>query len=1581
MPLLGNRLHVLNTLFKKPKKNSEVTPIFEFVVPETKEICLSEDELKRKKTIYESKIWTCRVTGRANLTYKEAIKSEHTTINILKKAIADHYRTEILQIVHKNTLPLEPLTQACWIKAHEQFVVGEPVLLKVDSNKPIHATVLSVDTSANEPVVIDLSKEESSSPNNSDKENNINAKRPPVFKKDFSYNVKLVSDDPVVVNHVPSSCIQRIHRAPSKDHIRMFIRAYAMRYGPCSSGPWIVGPSALRKYCPTLKIANNLIDKGKLRQVSESYELKFYEKIIAERNKGNALDGKSGVKLSPKSLKEFKNFSALRCESPKKSSSDGISQKVKETPEGKPSKKMKQATLHFTKSNSPSSGKKGKPGTLVKSEVPLPSIAKRLIRCLKANSEGNKVKLLVTRCVSILTDAQVMALPVDAQKLVMEKRIDIENRKKLQTMTPEEQKAYLRDLRMQRRALVDENASFLETGVQVVALPEPRAFPLPPGISPLQFSRVLCLTEFLACYQPLLTEYALSPGELLYPSRVKQLASDLCRSTETDDEEFNTDDEEESALTSTDAVLPKASIRGLRRLSLDRVLRAVAEKHMSASAYQCLARPMSALLRQVFLSDQFSKQKELGIQLSKIPVTPYTAPELLRLLLEREVANNIGSTNDRALARIRQLITSNGGDVGSFVPPRDVVGAASLLKCLTSSDLFALDPEYRILAIEILVEWMLDLDTMDEYMHTSSKKASDTWQARLTLTRQKKTVLPAGYDDDDDKLSAEKEPNSDDLASIVKNRRVLAAKAAEEREIREAKVRERRELEAKIDAEERALAKAEHEHTIASTEAKFSFRVSALGTDRFDRRYWRFFSSPNRLFVEANWAPDEYHVGDASTKEKSAVATFPPPHLFPDNLANCQAVRQFGYAARSRWFVFDRPDQLDALANALVERGVRESHLKKNLVQVGLLDNMKELIMLTEAAENHPEFKSVNSEDIQPKSANETAIDKITAKVRGDAEAILANVLLKNLYETEIHLRDGGLGGVPDFATWQSTILSIQAKYGLCFSLTGSTPPTPVVSPVLSKSAFQSLAAALVAVGRNVHRRFLNVPKLKSRQSFRHSDQDNGDASSHEENDCDSIKGGCDVDEEERRPHETTEVDKLRVHDVDVELWIDTWVRAVNSAATLTRLNVLHACLDACILWEKSVANVRCRICRRNKDDESLLLCDGCNSGFHLYCLRPPLHSIPRGDWFCLSCKPPTAPSRSATTNRQRRNRQQASEESDSDDSEASSLELSSQSTTSEDVVEEQRLLRGRLRQRPSARQLPSRSSSRSSQSSKPLPKSASSSNLLSNDSVCLVCDEEGTEVDELIACSTCSNAFHPNCHNPPLRSAHRRAPWVCSVCRVGRASSGSLSAMGQSLRLRASSRINRKNSYLRLHRISTAPRKRPRPISDSESSVDESDGGVEDDDETNDTEATEEQADEGGSFIVPEQSSTPPAKRPKTAFHFTCADLIAAVRRHRSSWPFQDPVNANEVPDYYEIVVDPIDLSQITRFLQDGRYDGDDGPQLLSQDLAKMFYNAELYNSSDSSIWKAGAQLESYVQSLFRKFPNPVKYKREKLN
>lgn len=62
--------------------------------------------------------------------------------------------------------------------------------------------------------------------------------------------------------------------------------------------------------------------------------------------------------------------------------------------------------------------------------------------------------------------------------------------------------------------------------------------------------------------------------------------------------------------------------------------------------------------------------------------------------------------------------------------------------------------------------------------------------------------------------------------------------------------------------------------------------------------------------------------------------------------------------------------------------------------------------------------------------------------------------------------------------------------------------------------------------------------------------------------------------------------------------------------------------LDESIAWSKSVLNTRCRVCRKKGDADRMLLCDKCDNGHHIYCLRPSLPSIPNGEWFCPECKP-----------------------------------------------------------------------------------------------------------------------------------------------------------------------------------------------------------------------------------------------------------------------------------------------------------------------------------------------------------------------
>lgn len=73
---------------------------------------------------------------------------------------------------------------------------------------------------------------------------------------------------------------------------------------------------------------------------------------------------------------------------------------------------------------------------------------------------------------------------------------------------------------------------------------------------------------------------------------------------------------------------------------------------------------------------------------------------------------------------------------------------------------------------------------------------------------------------------------------------------------------------------------------------------------------------------------------------------------------------------------------------------------------------------------------------------------------------------------------------------------------------------------------------------------------------------------------------------------------------------------------SITQLFVHLTTLEASIMWSKSLLNTKCRICRRKNDPDKMLLCDGCDRGHHLYCLKPKLKKIPDDDWYCTECKP-----------------------------------------------------------------------------------------------------------------------------------------------------------------------------------------------------------------------------------------------------------------------------------------------------------------------------------------------------------------------
>ena len=48
--------------------------------------------------------------------------------------------------------------------------------------------------------------------------------------------------------------------------------------------------------------------------------------------------------------------------------------------------------------------------------------------------------------------------------------------------------------------------------------------------------------------------------------------------------------------------------------------------------------------------------------------------------------------------------------------------------------------------------------------------------------------------------------------------------------------------------------------------------------------------------------------------------------------------------------------------------------------------------------------------------------------------------------------------------------------------------------------------------------------------------------------------------------------------------------------------------------------SIRCQQCGNLQPEDSMLICDCCDSGWHTSCLQPPLQQVPDGDWSCPQC-------------------------------------------------------------------------------------------------------------------------------------------------------------------------------------------------------------------------------------------------------------------------------------------------------------------------------------------------------------------------
>ena len=53
-------------------------------------------------------------------------------------------------------------------------------------------------------------------------------------------------------------------------------------------------------------------------------------------------------------------------------------------------------------------------------------------------------------------------------------------------------------------------------------------------------------------------------------------------------------------------------------------------------------------------------------------------------------------------------------------------------------------------------------------------------------------------------------------------------------------------------------------------------------------------------------------------------------------------------------------------------------------------------------------------------------------------------------------------------------------------------------------------------------------------------------------------------------------------------------------------------------------------MCWTDGDQGRAILCDACDCEYHTYCLDPPLHEVPGGEWLCPGCRGGAAPAPAA---------------------------------------------------------------------------------------------------------------------------------------------------------------------------------------------------------------------------------------------------------------------------------------------------------------------------------------------------------------
>ncbi|XP_028251330.1 bromodomain adjacent to zinc finger domain protein 1A isoform X2 [Parambassis ranga] len=446
-----------------------------------------------------------------------------------------------------------------------------------------------------------------------------------------------------------------------------------------------------------------------------------------------------------------------------------------------------------------------------------------------------------------------------------------------------------------------------------------------------------------------------------------------------------------------------------------------------------------------------------------------------------------------------------------------------------------------------------------------------------------------------------------------------------------------------------------------------------LGRDRLYRRYW-LLPSAAALFVEDDYfgltedmlqpCPKPAQDTAAKMEDEEVIKDEPAEGSVGSSPAPVHT-RSPPVNRPNQWSFFSSMEEVDQLIEALNPRGHRESGLKEILLQER--DRLQQLLQSCDRnkyrhADDPESSQSVPACTSSAETLMEVRLrdllldieDRVHQGTLGTLKVMDRQVWRSALQAGNYELLswDGketaGVNGRVEAMEVDSAHLRAKDRLQELKSDSSACGTSGSGTPQVVSSSIRILAQALTTIEQGIERRFLKAPlgdeDSKKDQKTKKSKKKDDDLASDDGSDSGRV----------------------------IKTVLERWRESLQSCSSLSQVFVHLSSLERSIRWSRSILNARCRICRRKGDADNMLLCDGCDRGHHTHCLRPRLKSVPEGDWFCPDCRPKQRSSRVPSRQRSSIDEEEEVDEEEEEEDEASEEEEEESEEEEEESEEEE---------------------------------------------------------------------------------------------------------------------------------------------------------------------------------------------------------------------------------------------------------------------------------------------------------------------